>query len=260
MTSRAVRTVAAIAIATLGAARVRAQQASSPFTITEESPLADSVIARYYVAIGGHDALIAITTRRMNGAYVEGKLHATTDIVWRRPESRRVNLHAPGFDYSEGFDGSTWEYNHLSKKAVRDTGAAEAAGRRGAEFDESFVDYRAKGYRVTICGSGSLAGRRVTGIRVTLADGWAKEYFFDDASHLIVGLVKAMPLHATGPEVRSVSLYSDWGRVCGVLQAHTFVETDQRDGREMNRLHWEAIACDVPVSDAELAMPEAGAP
>jgi hypothetical protein len=41
----------------------------------------------------------------MWGRYDEGNMHATTDIAWERPGVRRVNVHAPGFEYSEGFDG-----------------------------------------------------------------------------------------------------------------------------------------------------------
>src|SRR4051812_10807834 len=69
------------------------------------SAAVDAVIDEYYHAIGGYERLESIKTRRMSGTYVEGSLHATTDILWERPSLRRVNVHAPGFEYSEGFDG-----------------------------------------------------------------------------------------------------------------------------------------------------------
>src|SRR4051812_48176935 len=91
---------------------------------------AEDVVRDYYAAVGGLDRIRAITNRRMYGHYDEGSLHATTDIVWQRPKLRRVNVEAPGFVYSEGFDGTVvWEYNHATKRAVVDTGASEAAGR-----------------------------------------------------------------------------------------------------------------------------------
>ena len=116
----------------------------------------DHVIGMYYAAIGGYEALKAVQTRRMRGTYTEGRLRATTDIAWERPALRRVNVHAPGFEYSEGFDGSTWEYDSQARSFIRPSGAAADAGRRGAEFDESFVDHRAKGHRVTFVGVDSL--------------------------------------------------------------------------------------------------------
>jgi hypothetical protein len=59
----------------------------------------------------------------MRGSYSEGTLEAATDIVWRRPSLRRVNIDAPGFKCSEGFDAFTWELNLGTGKFVRDTGA-----------------------------------------------------------------------------------------------------------------------------------------
>lgn len=77
----------------------------------------DSVFTRYYRAIGGLDRVLAVTSRRMWGTYVEGALSAHT--------------------YAEGFDGRTWEYNFQMRRLVVDSGVAADAGRRGAEFDES---------------------------------------------------------------------------------------------------------------------------
>ena len=71
-----------------------------------------------------------------------------------------MNVHAPGFDYAEGFDGRTWEYNFQKQQLVVDTGAAADAGRRGAEFDESFVDYARKGHTVQSLGAESFGDDR----------------------------------------------------------------------------------------------------
>jgi outer membrane lipoprotein-sorting protein len=86
--------------------------ACSPASAREHEPsasssTADEIIAQYYRAIGGHDRLEQVVTRHMWGTYSEGTLNAKTDIVWKRPSLRRVNVHAPGFDYSEGSDGKT---------------------------------------------------------------------------------------------------------------------------------------------------------
>ena len=191
----------------------------------------------------------------MYGTYVEGSLHATTEILWERPALRRVNVHASGFEYSEGFNGETWEYNHDSRKAVVDTGQAAAVGRRGAEFDESFVDYRNKGHRVEFIGPESLDGASVIHLRVILSDGFAKEYYFDARTHLIAAVGKAMPIHATGAPVRTLSYYEHWSSVYGVLQAHSFVEKEVATGRVLNTLHWDRIEINVPIAATEIEEP-----
>jgi hypothetical protein len=234
--------------------------ACSPASAREHEQLAsassaDEIIARYYSAIGGHDRLEQVSTRHMWGTYSEGTLDARTDIVWKRPSLRRVNVHAPGFDYSEGFDGKTWEYNFQKQQLVVDTGAAADAGRRGAEFDESFVDYARKGHKVDMLGAESFANRPAHRIQVTLADGWAKEYVFDDSTGLILALRKAMPLHATGPSVTSITSYESWSPEGGVLQPHRFAEHDVRSGRLMNTLQWDSIRTNVSLGPSELGRP-----
>jgi hypothetical protein len=216
---------------------------------------ADAIIAHYYRAIGGYDRLERITTRHMWGSYAEGTLHASTDIVWKRPMLRRVNVHAPGFDYAEGFDGETWEYNFQKQRLVLDTGAAADAGRRGAEFDESFVDYARKGNTVEVVGAEPFDGRPAHRMRVTLSDGWQKEYVFDDSTGLILALRKAMPIHATGPAVASLTSYEDWRAEGGVLQPHLFNEHEVQSGRVMNTLRWDSIATNAPLDASDLGRP-----
>jgi hypothetical protein len=213
---------------------------------------ADGVIAQWYSAIGGYDRLEAVRTRRMRGVYDEGSLHTTTDIAWRRPALRRVNVHAPGFEYSEGFDGSTWELNHNTGKLVRDTGAAADAGRRGAEFDESFVDYRSKGHTVEFLGTAQIQGADAYHLRVTLSDGWQKEYYFDRTTHLIRFMRKAMPIHAVGPVVESLISYEDWRDVGGLLIPHRFVEHAAGTSALLNALQWSSIEDNVDIPDSEL--------
>lgn len=192
----------------------------------------------------------------MYGRYDEGNTHAATDIAWERPRLRRVNLHAPGFEYSEGFDGRVvWEYNHLTKHAAVDTGTADAVGRRGAEFDESFVDYAAKGHTVVLLGLDSVSGKLAYRLKVTLGDGWAKEYYFDPRTHLILALRKAMPLHVIGPDVESVTDYGDWREESGLLQPFSFVEREVKTGRTLNTLQWDRITSNTMLRAADLSQP-----
>jgi hypothetical protein len=243
---------AALLITSIGACAPASAHEREP---SAGSPTADEIIAHYYRAIGGHDRLEQVVTRHMWGTYSEGTLNANTDIAWKRPSLRRVNVHAPGFDYSEGFDGKTWEYNFQKRQLVVDTGAAADAGRRGAEFDESFVDHASKGNKIEALGAESFANRPAHRIRVTLTDGWAKEYVFDDSTGLIVALRKAMPLHATGPSIASITSYENWRPEGGVLQPHRFAEHDVLSGRLMNTLQWDSIRTNVRLTAGDLGRP-----
>jgi hypothetical protein len=165
---------------------------------------------------------------------------------------RRVSATGPdGFTYVEIFDGEKeWECSDRFAKPVQlDTGAAERAGRRGAEFDESFVDWRAKGHRVDARGRTSLRGRAVEQLHVILADGWEKDYYFDAESGLLVALRKAMPLHAQGADVESLSFYMDWRTVRGLLIPFASEERNVKTDAVMNVLNWTKIELDVVVRD-----------
>lgn len=223
------------------------------------SGTAEAIIARYYAAIGGHDSLIADTTLRMSGSYQEGDFKAAGTILWRRsPLARRVAVTAPdGFAYVEIFDGKhEWEFSErFSKPADLDTGAAERAGVRGSEFDESFVDYASKGHRVESRGKTLLDGHDVYQLHVVLADGWEKEYYFDAATGLIFAMRKAMPLHAKGSDIESLSYFSDYRKAGHVLRPFRAEERNTKTGKLMNTVIWNTIEANVPVRSAAFIPP-----
>jgi hypothetical protein len=240
-------------------ALIFAAACSHPRTSAEElnapASTPDAIFAHYFRAIGGRDRLARIESRHMWGVYSEGTLSAHTDMVWKRPAWRRVNVHAPGFDYSEGFDGRTWEYSFQRQELKLDTGVAADAGRRGAEFDESFVDYVKKGHMVSVVGAETFEDRPAHRVRVELEDGWEKHYIFDDSTGLILALRKAMPIHATGAPVTSVTTYEDWRAEGGVLTPHRFVERELSSGRLLNSLQWDSIRTNVDLGARELGRP-----
>ena len=223
---------------------------------------ADEIINKYIKARGGYKKLKAIKTLRMTGTYQEGKNTFGTYIEWKRPWFRVVVVGVPDEFYREGFNGTSWEYS-LPTKALKITEPSSAAGtatRRGAEFDESIIDYRAKGHRVYFVGQERLAGKNVYHLRVTLRDGWAKDYYLDTESYLIVALRKAMPLHATGPDIESLTMYEDYRSVAGVLYPHSFVERNTRTGAILNTLHWKEIEANVEIDDRQFDPPTVKSP
>ena len=223
---------------------------SCSHSLASDTLPADSIVAHYYAAIGGRANLLADTTLRFDGHYQEGELKAQTTILWKRPYLRRVSvILSSGFTYVELFDGrDEWEFQESFDRPVQhDTGAAERAGRRGAEFDESFVDFRDKGHRVQSAGASIIEGRKANVLRVTLRDGWVKEYYFDAESGLLVALRKAMPLHASGADVVSLTYFREYKRVRKVLRPFAQEERNIATGAPMNTLRWDTIEANVPI-------------
>jgi hypothetical protein len=255
---RAIRLVViASALTSFACARASLQREAQP----PAAPSVDEVLAQYYDAVGGYDRLKGVNTRHMRGRYHEGTLDATTEIFHERPQLRRVSVLTAKWEHVEGFDGQTWEYHrdigHATGHLVRDTigGPAELAQRRGSEFDESFVDYSRRGFTAQLVGREQLRDLDVYRVRVTRSDDWTLEYYFDVHSHLLVALRKAMPLHAQGPVVESLTFYSDWRFVSGLLVPFSGEERNVRTGAVLSTLTWEIIEHNVPIRREEILPP-----
>jgi hypothetical protein len=221
-------------------------------------PSVDQLLGAYYDAIGGYDRLKAVRVRRMEGVYREEKMIAPTEIIHERPNRRRVTVHGGAWDHYEGFDGAAWEFHRDSGKVghlTRVKGEAELAILRGVEFDESFVDYAARGFQARLIGRESVQGLDIYRVRITRTDEWVLDYLFDVHSHLLVGLQKAMPLHAQGAPITSLTMYQDWRFVSGLLVPFSGVEINLASGDTMSSLQWTAIAFNGPVDPAELMPP-----
>ena len=218
---------------------------------------ADPLIDKYLKARGGYEKLKAIKTLRMTGTYQEGKSSFGTYIEWKRPSFRVVVVGIPNEVYREGYNGTSWEFSAPSGelKITQPSSAAGMAARRGAEFDESIIDYRQKGHRVELVGQEGLNGKDVYHLRVTLSDGWVKDYYLDAETYLIVALRKAMPLHAAGPAIESLSTYEDYRPVAGVLFPHAFVERNTATGAVMNTLRWDLIEANIKIDDNQFNPP-----
>ena len=99
-TTRWVLVGVAVAMATTACSHPHASAADAHAA----EPTPDAIFAHYFRAIGGRDRLEHIESRHMWGVYSEGTLTAKTDMVWKRLMWRRVEVHAPGFDYSQRVD------------------------------------------------------------------------------------------------------------------------------------------------------------
>jgi hypothetical protein len=215
------------------------------------------VVARYLDAIGGEQALKDVKTLRLTGKHREQGFEIDMEIVWRRPDVRRVNWRlSPQMEGAEGFDGTVpWEVNHKSGKAEALTGAQADAARRGAEFDESFVDAQAKGTQVVLVGRETLDGRAANHLRVTLADGWVKDYYLDAETGLIVALKKAMPIHGAGKPISSITRYKEYRRVGNLLYPYAFEETNAETGAWLSSDAWTRVELNPDLAESTLRAP-----
>ena len=181
---------------------------------------ADTIVARYVAARGG----------LYRGERHEGQQtlhHATMALL--RPYYKLVGdpeHRSP--DFSEGYDGSAWEFYGDPGVVVRTVGAASAAG---------------------------VAGRPAYRLLVHMLDGFEQEERIDATTWLMVAERHAAPIHAFGASVTSEERIGDYRAVDGVLFPYSHREVERATGRVLNELPWTSITVNHTLDPAAFSPP-----
>lgn len=204
---------------------------------------ADEIVARHIDARGGRDALAAVdTVVYSRGRYREGSYESESAFMaLARPYLKAVGNPEEAADLREGYDGSTWEWYAAPGVVLRTVGAAAAAGRHNIWPEGPFVDYEDKGTTITYLGDETIDGRPAFRLRMTLRDGFAREYFIDRETFLVTAERFAAPIHAVGEDVPTEERVGDYRRITGVLFPHSYREIEIATGREMSSMTWGSI-------------------
>jgi hypothetical protein len=205
---------------------------------------ADDLIARHLEARGGAARLKAVRTVRFSGTFKSGPSVVQMEILKKRPTFFRVTLRADDAVDGGGFDGAAWELEDGVPRRV--DGAAAQTLRQAAEFEEPFIEYRAKGNTVEMAGMRSVDGRECPALRVTLADGLVREYYFDPDTFLIAGDRKVS-------DGARLTLRRDYRRVEGLEVPFGAAERDTDTGGVVSEVHWDRVEVNVPLEDAAFA-------
>jgi hypothetical protein len=219
----------------------------------------DEILDRHAEARGGYDKIRAIRTLvHSKGTYREPGFEGSGNafMAHARPYFKRVgNPESPG-NFSEGYDGSTWEWYQNPGVVVRTVGDAAAAGRHGNQLDGSLIDYRAKGSTATLEGIVEIGGRPAYQVTITMRDGFAWDYFIDTETWLVTAERMSASIHAFGAEVTREGRVSDYRRVAGVLFPFRFRETDIASGEMLSEMQWGSIEANRELSPEWFSPPE----
>ncbi len=196
---------------------------------TPSPPPLQSLIDAHVKALGGMEAIRAITSVIERGTYHEGTLNIDTFTAQRRPFYRvigdpRVD---PLGEIHEGYDGSAWEYYPDPRIVVRTVGAAADAARHAAAFDDPLVQYGSAADALAMGPQITLFGKPEYTVHVVLYDGFAEDLYVNPTTFMIDGEKRIVPMHAFGKRLNTVDVLSDYRPEGGVQRAHRF--------REMNR-------------------------
>ena len=159
---------------------------------------ADEIVRRHVEALGGEDALRALTTLKKTGTYVyNGHEHPIVSYHKTGKRSREeieglrlwAAQFAEGNVVRRGTNGSAvWlEDPSREERWLEIPERREALTLEDADLHGSIVDYAAKGHRITYEGMGELDGTSAHRVRIHLASGPEQLLYFDPDTFLLLG-------------------------------------------------------------------------
>ncbi|MEO7041551.1 MAG: hypothetical protein ABI035_04750 [Gemmatimonadaceae bacterium] len=221
---------------------------------------ADAVIAANIASRGGITRLKGVHAESMRGhiSFGDGSMHPlSVDIA--RPQKIRTEITLAGGTLIQAYDGSVgWTVNPAGGEADRNphllpTGEALNVA-AGADMDGAFVDYAAKGNRVTLAGIDTADGRPAYRLDIVTATGLNDSYYIDTVSHLQTKWMGHRVMNGT--PVVFISFFRDYRPVDGIMIA--FRIDSQTQGQEGGqRITMDTVRINPNVVDEEFAMPVA---
>jgi len=219
--------LASVVVLLAPAATAEAQATPPPATAQQSAPQAsdsltlDEIVAKYLAAKGGADKWKSIQTQKMTGlALVQGFELAMT-VYAKRPNVSRQELTLdvsgqPAVTIVNVFDGTTaWTINPMSgSSAPQEMPAAQTATTRAqSDFDGALIDYKAKGYTVTLLDPVTIAKKQAIHLRVSKEDVPTQHFYLDPVTFVELRI-------ATEGENASETDLSDYKDVEGVMVPH----------------------------------------
>jgi hypothetical protein len=226
----------------------------APTALTAQT--VDEIVARYVAARGGRSALAAVRTLRMTGRAIEGP--GREAIVRReiaRPGRIRTEFVFQGTTGVYVWDGSAgWRVSPLdgSLEVQPLTEDAAALSAEQADFEGPLVDWKAKGHKVELVGSTTLAGGAAHELKVTLKSGVVRHLWVDAASGLLVKSAATRTLR--GHDLQFETLYGDYKAAGGVTFARS-IETGVVGRPQRLRIVVDNVETNPAIDEARFRQP-----
>jgi hypothetical protein len=214
----------------------------------------DEVIAKSFEARGGLDRLRAVQTLRVTGRMSMGPAEASMVVERKRPGSIRAEITVRGERAVQAWDGVTAWGIPPTGSGQPEVLPAEAARAMAdeADVDGPLVDYRAKGYQVTLLGKERLEGGDAYKIEVRKKGGAVELHFLDARSYLTVRIEGKRTVRGT--VIEGESLLGDYREAGGILWPCS-IRSGARGNPEKQTLSVDKIEVDPALDDARFRMP-----
>lgn len=209
----------------------------------------DELVAKNLQARGGLDKIKAAQTLKMVAHLNSQGMDLPMTLYAKRPNMTRKELTIGQQKILFVFDGTTaWQINPLqaSSEPIVVSGPELEVIRQESDFDNPFVDYRARGYAITSVGTETVAGRPLNHLKLT-KNGMTQDCYLDGETGLEVKTVNQSPMGALEQE------FSDYREVEG-LKLPFMVRTLQ-NGVPVAEIKIDSIDVNTPIDEALFKKP-----
>jgi len=212
----------------------------------------ESILARYYQAMGGLERLRAWRGIYAEGRYVlvsQGGTAVPVRAWYRAPDKKRYEMSPEGRSTAVyAFDGEHAWFCDPSNGVTEPTLMPEEQARQTrVNADEyPFIDYAAKGHRVELVGTEEVRGRQMFRIKLTRNNGAESFHLFDGQTGREVRII--LTVGQGGREVPYETVLTDF-RTVGGLEL-PFVAESWIDERLVRRMEMDRVDIDPPLPDS----------
>jgi len=187
----------------------------------------EAIITKTVEALGGSDALSAITTLRLTGTLEvspSGRYDVT--ISKMRPNLYRYEVDYRGTKVVEAFDGThVWHvipFDGINAPTPMKDEIQASKIKSEADIISSLVAAKDKGYRVEYLGRQTVDGVESMRIRVTFPDNYATEYILGAHDHLPRQMIRLERHNPKGAARTVTTRISDYRKTGKLLFAHRY--------------------------------------
>lgn len=228
----------------------------------------ESMIDTYLENVGGKEKLAALKTMKLTAKGNAQGMELPVTMYTTANGQQRLDMVFQGQEITQmAFDGKEgWGINFMTGEAEKmDAEQSMLMKEQVSDFPDPFLNYKEKGYTVTLEGEEDVEGTATYKIKLTkkpiVVEGEEVEnfsyYYFDKEALVPImqeDFAKAGPMKGTSTQTFT-SDYQEVGD--GLYMAHSI--TQKMNGNPMFSMNVETIELNVEIKDSLFAFPEAAA-
>ena len=226
------------------------------FVVPATAQTADEIVAKYVAKIGGMEKIQAIKSMRQTGKFSGGGgFEAVIVNENKRPNKARQEFSLQGMTVVDAYDGQTgWKIEPFQGKKDPESLSEDEmkAMIDDANFDDSLINYQARGNKVEYVGIDQVDGTDAFKLKVTLPSGTVKTYYMDTDYYVPIKIETKRMIR--GAEVETETVLGDYKEVNGVYYPYSF-ETGAKGSQNKAKITIEKIEANVPLDDARFVRP-----